>query len=157
MTDVVSGSGKKDLLLEEFLRYLANERNASSRTLKAYRHALTAFRAENHTPWKKCKVDDFRDYLFELMKNGQARSYIRLQFSAFRTFYRFLVERKKLALDPVRQAVALFRHEGGAQPPNSLIADKSARHTVVRGALPLRAGCFLAAEQRGRRDRAAAG
>src|ERR1043166_9233027 len=37
------------------------------------------------------------------MKNGQARSYIRLQFSAFRTFYRFLVERKKLRLDPVRQ------------------------------------------------------
>jgi len=33
------------------------------------------------------------------MKNGQARSYIRLQFSAFRTFYRFLVERKKLPLD----------------------------------------------------------
>src|SRR5204862_225045 len=51
----------------------------------------------------KCSPDDFRDYLFALMKNGQARSYIRLQFSAFRTFYRFLVERKKLPLDPVRQ------------------------------------------------------
>jgi site-specific recombinase XerD len=37
------------------------------------------------------------------MKHGQARSYIRLQFSAFRTFYRFLVERKNLRLDPVRQ------------------------------------------------------
>jgi Site-specific recombinase XerD len=37
------------------------------------------------------------------MKKSQARSYIRLQFSAFRTFYRFLVERKKLPLDPVRQ------------------------------------------------------
>ena len=37
------------------------------------------------------------------MKKGQARSYIRLQFSAFRTFYRFLVERKGLAHDPVRE------------------------------------------------------
>ena len=37
------------------------------------------------------------------MKKGQARSYIRLQFSAFRTFYRFLVERKNLARDPVRE------------------------------------------------------
>jgi site-specific recombinase XerD len=37
------------------------------------------------------------------MKKGQARSYIRLQFSAFRTFYRFLVERKGLARDPVRE------------------------------------------------------
>ena len=37
------------------------------------------------------------------MKKGQARSYIRLQFSAFRTFYRFLVERKNLRKDPVRE------------------------------------------------------
>ena len=50
--------------MEEFLRYLANERNASPRTLKAYRHALTSFRAENKTSWKKCAADDFRNYLF---------------------------------------------------------------------------------------------
>src|SRR5437773_7883289 len=37
------------------------------------------------------------------MQKSHARSYIRLQFSAFRTFYRFLVERKNLRLDPVRQ------------------------------------------------------
>jgi site-specific recombinase XerD len=37
------------------------------------------------------------------MKKSQARSYIRLQFSAFRTFYRFLVERKNLRHDPVRE------------------------------------------------------
>jgi len=92
-----------DPLAEEFLRYLAVERNASPRTLKAYREALAAFRAENKTPWKKCTANDFRDYLFALMKRGQARSYVRLQFSAFRTFYRFLAERKKLPRDPVRE------------------------------------------------------
>src|SRR5438128_2151660 len=37
------------------------------------------------------------------MKREQARSYIRLQFSALRTFYRFLTERKKLRRDPVRE------------------------------------------------------
>ena len=37
------------------------------------------------------------------MKKKQARSYIRLQFSAFRTFYRFLVERKNFPKDPVRE------------------------------------------------------
>lgn len=37
------------------------------------------------------------------MKKGQARSYVRLQFSAFRTFYRFLVQRKNFAKDPVRE------------------------------------------------------
>ena len=92
-----------DPLAGEFLRYLAVERNASPRTLKAYREALAAFRAENKTPWKKCSANDFRDYLFTLMKRGQARSYVRLQFSAFRTFYRFLAERKKLPRDPVRE------------------------------------------------------
>src|SRR5204863_7880826 len=71
--------------------------------LKAYRQALEAFRATNKTPWKKCTADDFRAHLFEVMKRAQARSYVRLQFSALRTFYRFLVERKGLRRDPVRE------------------------------------------------------
>ena len=93
----------KDKLVEEFLRYLGVERNASPRTLKAYRQALTAFRAQNQKPWKQCTADDFRDYLFTIMKRGQARSYVRLQFSALRAFYKFLVDRKKLRFDPLRQ------------------------------------------------------
>ena len=51
-------------------------------------------------PWLKCTADDFRDYLFLSRKKKPARSYIRLQFSALRTFYRFLVERKRLTHDP---------------------------------------------------------
>jgi site-specific recombinase XerD len=93
----------RDPLVEEFLRYLANERNVSTRTLKAYRKALTGFRTEKKTSWKKCSADDFRDYLFALMKRGQARSYVRMQFSALRTFYQFLAARKKLRRNPVRE------------------------------------------------------
>lgn len=104
MTKSSSAPGKKDLLAEEFLRYLEVERNASPRTLFAYRQALAAFRAQtNASTWKKCTADHFRDYLFGLMKKEQARSYIRLQFSAFRTFYRFLVQRKGLRRDPTRE------------------------------------------------------
>jgi site-specific recombinase XerD len=100
----VAAPNSRDKLVEEFLRFLEVERNVSSRTLTVYRQALAAFRAQKEGgSWLKCSADDFRVYLFELMKNGQARSYIRLQFSAFRTFYRFLVERKNLRLDPVRQ------------------------------------------------------
>jgi site-specific recombinase XerD len=103
MTEGARASDKKDPLAEEFLKYLANERNASPRTLKAYRQALTAFRAGNQTPWKRCRADDFRDYLFAIAKRGQARSYVRLQFSALRTFYQFLGARKGLRSNPVRE------------------------------------------------------
>src|SRR6516162_8358781 len=103
MTRTTAVPADRDSLVEEFLRYLANERNASTRTLKAYRRALTSFRAENKTSWKKCTADDFRDYLFTLMKRGQARSYVRLQFSALRIFYQFLAARKKLRRNPVRE------------------------------------------------------
>jgi integrase/recombinase XerC len=103
MTEGARVSHKKDPLAEEFLLYLANERNSSPRTLKAYRQALTAFRAENQTPWKRCRADDFRDYLFAIAKRGQARSYVRLQFSALRTFYQFLAARKGLRGNPVRE------------------------------------------------------
>lgn len=94
---------KKDPLLEEFVKFLEVERNASPRTVLAYRHAFAAFREHTDRPWKKCTADDFRDYLFALMKKRQARSYIRLQFSALRSFYRFLVERKELRIDPTRE------------------------------------------------------
>ena len=92
-----------DPLIQEFLQFLTVERNASPRTLKAYAHALEQTAAELKTPWKKCSSDQFRDYLFSLMKRNQARTYIRLQFSALRTFYRFLVSRKKLRNDPTRE------------------------------------------------------
>jgi integrase/recombinase XerC len=103
MTNGARAHDKRDPLAEEFLQYLANERNASPRTLKAYRQALMAFRAENQTPWKRCRGDDFRDYLFAIAKRGQARSYVRLQFSALRTFYQFLAARKGLRANPVRE------------------------------------------------------
>ena len=91
----------KDHLSDEFLRHLAVERNASSKTLKAYGSALAKIRVHlKGKPWLKCQPDDFRDYLFHLSKEKAARSYMRLQFSALRTFYKFLRTRKKLTYDP---------------------------------------------------------
>jgi len=103
MSQTAGALAKRDTLAEEFLRHLLVERNASPRTLKAYRQALAAFRAQNQKPWKRCSTDDFRDYLFAIMKRGQARSYVRLQFSALRAFYKYLSNRKKLRVDPLRQ------------------------------------------------------
>lgn len=93
----------KDKLAEEFFRYLEVERNSSSRTLEIYRVALRDFRKSGAPAWRQCQPDDFREYLFTLMKQKQARSYIRLQFAALRSFYRFLVARSRLTKDPVRE------------------------------------------------------
>jgi integrase/recombinase XerC len=96
-----SDAKRRDSLVSEFLRFLAVERNASERTLRAYEDALASIREHvGAKPWSKCAADDFRDYLFRLMKANAARSYIRLQFSALRSFYKFMRARKKLHQDP---------------------------------------------------------
>src|SRR5204863_70523 len=83
MTPPARASKKRDLLADEFLRFLAVERNASPRTLKAYASALAKIREQLKTkPWLKCQANDFREYLFHLSKEKAARSYIRLQISA---------------------------------------------------------------------------
>lgn len=86
-----------------FLAFLANERGASPLTCARYRQALAQFHtATSPPPWPQCTESHFRNYLYESMKAGRARSYIRQQFSALRSFYRFLMERHGLPLNPVK-------------------------------------------------------
>lgn len=93
-----------DRLLESFLDSLEFERHVSPRTLLNYRHSLTSFRLEAKPPaWKKCAADDFRRYLFQLMKAGAARATIRLHFAALRTFYKWLSERHGLKRNPLKE------------------------------------------------------
>ena len=93
-----------DSLAGEFLRFLAHERNASTHTLRAYGSALANIRQHARgKAWSKCTADDFRAYLYQLSKAEAARSYIRLQFSALRAFYKFLRARKKIAHNPAAE------------------------------------------------------
>lgn len=93
-----------DPLAEAFLDYLENERNASRYTLGNYSRALAAFRAA--TPegpgWLECGTESFREHLFQIMKRGQSRAYVRLQFAALRAFYKFLCQRRGLAVNPLK-------------------------------------------------------
>ncbi len=87
------------------------ERNASPRTLTNYRHAIEQFQNRREFPgWKPAQPEHFRAFLFELMKSGQARSTIRLTFAALRSYYRFLVERHGLKINPLK-AVQLPKPE----------------------------------------------
>ncbi len=87
-----------------FFDFQATEKSASPRTLRNYRDALAAYqkwRAVGFTGWREATADDFRDYLFALMKQDFKRATIRLRFAALRSFYKFLVLRRGLACSPV--------------------------------------------------------
>jgi site-specific recombinase XerD len=89
-----------------FLEFMATEKSASPRTLANYREALAAYRSwcgDRFTTWRDAEADDFRDYLFALMKQGLKRATIRLRFAALRSFYKFLVLRHGLGRSPVAE------------------------------------------------------
>ena len=94
----------KDRYIEAFLTSMDAERNLAGRTLKLYRHALETFRASGKPPpWRECRPEHFRAFLFELMKAGTARATLRLHFAALRTFYKFLMERFALKDNPLKE------------------------------------------------------
>ena len=91
-----------------FFEFQATEKNASPRTLRNYRDALAAYRTwrgERFSNWREAEADDFRDYLFMLMKADFKRATIRLRFAALRSFYKFLVLRRGLGRSPVAEVL----------------------------------------------------
>jgi len=93
-----------DRLVRLFLESMDAERNASPRTIANYRLALEKFREQpKMPPWMECQPGHFRAHLFHLMKSGAARATIRLHFAALRTFYKYLVERNGLKVNPLKQ------------------------------------------------------
>lgn len=98
-----------------FFNFMETERSASPLTLTNYRDALAAYqkwRGEGFRGWRNAEADDFRDYLFALMKQGFKRATIRLRFAALRSFYKYLVLRGGLARSPVME-VQLPKPERG--------------------------------------------
>jgi integrase/recombinase XerC len=94
---------QRDRLADEFFKFLEFERNAASRTLSNYRHALAQFREAVPAPaWKELTADHFRRYLFTLAKQERARPTIRLHFAALRTFFKFLGQRHGLKVNPLK-------------------------------------------------------
>jgi integrase/recombinase XerC len=87
----------------DFFRYLDTERTASALTLRNYRAALQSFRefrGERFQSWRDEQTDDFRAWLFAMMKANLSRATIRLRFAAIRSFYKYLVHRRGLAKSP---------------------------------------------------------
>lgn len=95
----------QDRHLESFLEYLLVERNSSERTLINYEYAILRYREwkQGFDSWDTQEVDDFRDYLFEMMKEEWARATIRLHFAALRSFFKYLNRREGFSRNPVAE------------------------------------------------------
>lgn len=87
-----------------FLEFQETEKNASPLTVRNYSAALKVYeewRGKAFTGWRDETPDNFRNYLYELMKKGMKRSTIRLRFAALRSFYKYMVLRRGLEKSPV--------------------------------------------------------
>lgn len=92
-----------DPLAAAFLEFMEVERRSSERTLANYELALRQFR-EWRTPfkgWSELTADDFRAFLFDLMKKERGRATIRLQFAALRSFFKWLTRRRGWKVNPL--------------------------------------------------------
>lgn len=96
---------------EDFLRWLATERNDSPNTVKAYGRDVTAFEAfldgfYGGTGWTWAGVDRLaiRGFLAEGSRRGWAKRSIARALSAVRAFYRFLNLHHGVEVNPARAA-----------------------------------------------------
>lgn len=92
-----------DKLCAGFLEFLEVERRSSPRTLENYRHALDEFRRRHpgFSTWDALAADDFRQYLFAMMKRDMGRATIRLHFAALRSFFKWLTRRQGWKHNPL--------------------------------------------------------
>ena len=94
-------------MVDEFLRYLRGERNASPLTVRNYAADLAAFRGWYQEKFRRpcdwLAVDAFhaRGYLAHLAERKLARATVHLKLSALRSFYRWLVRSDKTKENPL--------------------------------------------------------
>lgn len=97
-------------MVNQFLAYLSYERNRSLATVSSYRKDLEAFQkfvqAQGSTlSWTDVDADLVRDWMAEMMNEGQRATSINRRLSALRSFYRFALARNLVKSDPVQGVV----------------------------------------------------
>lgn len=89
-----------------FEEYLKNERNYSERTYIPYRKDLIAFKSYiekqyGSTTWQDLHADQVRDWIISEMDRGLNAKTVNRTLSALRSFYKFMMIRKRVTRDPV--------------------------------------------------------
>ena len=98
------------MLIESFLGYLRLERNYSGKTIVSYRTDLREFEGflketEAELDWRKVHADHVRNWMVYLMGTGKAVTSVNRKLSSLRSFYRFLLRRREVTVDPMSKVV----------------------------------------------------
>ena len=98
------------MLIESFLDYLLLERNYSEKTIVSYETDLREFegylkKTEAELDWKKVHADHVRNWIVDLMDHGRASTSVNRKLSSLRSFYRFLLRRKEITVNPMLKIV----------------------------------------------------
>ena len=98
------------MLIDSFLEYLRLERNYSERTIVSYETDLREFEeyfqeVDARLDFKKIDADIVRRWMVHLMDEGRAATSVNRKLSTLRSFYRFLLRRKEVVINPMLKVV----------------------------------------------------
>ena len=98
------------MLIDSFLEYLRLERNYSGRTIVSYETDLREFEeyfqeVDAGLDFKKIDADIVRRWMVHLMDEGRAATSVNRKLSTLRSFYRFLLRRKEVVINPMLKVV----------------------------------------------------
>ena len=98
------------MLIKSFLDYLRLERNYSEKTLVSYETDLREFEdyleeTEAELELTKVHTDVVRNWIVSLMDKGRAATSVNRKLSSLRSFYHFLLRRKRITVNPMLKIV----------------------------------------------------
>ena len=89
--------------LKYFFDFLENDKKLSENTLQSYKRDLKQFKRyieACEVSYNHVKEEDIKDYIKELHENGKKPSSISRCIASIRSFYQFVLKRKKIKIDP---------------------------------------------------------
>lgn len=100
------------MLIESFLDYLRLERNYSEKTIVSYGTDLREFEGylkeiEAELEISEVHADHVRNWIISLMDDGRAETSVNRKLSSLRSFYRFLLRKKRITVNPMAKIVSL--------------------------------------------------
>ena len=96
------------MIVEDFLRYMLAERDASPQTVETYREALDDYKTfleklDSQLTPEGADSDVIRDWIEDMMEKGQKASYACKKLSAVKSLYRYALRKGIVERDPAHK------------------------------------------------------